>query len=138
MFFLFFPGKNSECERVDGGGDRGRYGWGAMAAGKKAGARKPKPATDAPMASAKENVSKFITHDSKLWHRNFLWQPFETLRNPNSRNHGIEDAGCGPPFYNKLGTCYLFGAWELSTEARRLPSCPPSLMKRKTRFHQVS
>ena len=90
--------------------------------GKKGGDRKPKPATDAPMASAKENLSTFITHDSKLWPRNFLWQPFETLRNPNSRNHGIEDAGCGPVL-QQIG--YLFGAWELSTEARRLPSCAP-------------
>ena len=31
-----------------------------------------------------EILSKFVTHDSKLWSpRNFLWQPFETLGHPN-------------------------------------------------------
>ena len=30
-----------------------------------------------------EMLSKFVTHDSKLWPRNFLWQPFETLAYPN-------------------------------------------------------
>ena len=32
-----------------------------------------------------EMLSKFVTHDSKLWPRNFLWQPFETLAYPNHR-----------------------------------------------------
>ena len=32
-----------------------------------------------------EILLKFVTHDSKLWPRNFLWQPFETLRHPNTR-----------------------------------------------------
>ena len=30
-----------------------------------------------------EMLSKFVTHYSKLWPRNFLWQPFETLAYPN-------------------------------------------------------
>jgi hypothetical protein len=111
-----------------------------MAAGKKA-ARKPKPATDAPMASAKENLSTFITHDSKLWPRNFLWQPFETLRNPNSRNHGIEDAGCGPVLQTTnwvLVRCMGVEYGSATTSVVRPTVVPPSLMKRKTRFHQVS